>query len=328
MTSIKETKPTQSNKSCGLQYKTFMLVAVVVIAISMYGVEAASAVTVTLDKGIGCGPKYWGVKNFQNEQTGSNSFGRDANCNHVAYYFGRNNTAVLVTRIDGVSDPVQDIAWQAIIQGTDPWGFDGDDTQPQVSNGNFNTLTAEKNFNLKTQWVWSNDLLPNSASSNIKTNYLTNLWFQKSSDANKVLVIDFLWDRLGVNSIDGKWKQESVGSDQDPASGLQYYDPFCEKIGTKDVYHYNIVLDDTTNLLAGTWKELTPNINSYINDAFNQVYTQKNPLTPCSSTGIGGSSTRSSWKVIDQETGIELQIFTANNGGRVKGAYSFSELWY
>ncbi len=248
----------------------------------------------------------------------------------MALYFGRNNTAVLVNRIDGVNDPVEDIAWQAASQGTSPWGWDGDDVQPQISNGNYPVIGANKNFNLKTQWVWSNDLLPDSASSNIKANYLTDIWFRHSTDPNKVLVIDFMWDRLEVNTSTGQWKQGSISGDSDTSTtSQQYYNPFCRKTDTKDVYHYNVVIDNTTNLSAGTWKEITANINNYINEAFNDTYVEKNPSNPCSSLTIsGGSASRSSWNVIDQETGIELQIFTQNHGGRVKGAYSFSELWY
>ncbi len=328
---LNKTNTTQSRKNFILQYKALMLLAtIVVVFISIQEIDAASATTVTLDKGFGCGPKNWGVKNFQNEQTGSNSFGRDASCNQVALYKGRNNTAVLVNRIDGVSDPVNDIAWQAASQGTSPWGWDGDDVSPNIANGNYPVSGANKNFNLKTQWVWSNDLLPDSSSSNIKANFLTDIWFQKASDSNKVLVIDFMWDRLGVNAADGKWKQESIGTDSDTGTpGTQYYDPFCRKTGTKDVYHYNIVIDNTTTLSADTWKEITQNINSYVDDAFNHSYAEKDPGNPCSSLTIsGGSGSRSSWNVLNQESGIELQIFTANNGGRVKGAYSFSELWY
>ncbi len=58
------TKTTQSSKNRRLQYNALLLMAAITVTfISMQGVQAASAVTVTLDKGFGCGPKNWGIKN-------------------------------------------------------------------------------------------------------------------------------------------------------------------------------------------------------------------------------------------------------------------------
>lgn len=308
-----------SEKSRRSDTKT-IIAAILVVALATTSIASAYALTVTLDKGLGCGKKNWGIKNHQNDETGQNTFGMHDNCTTVLnQYKGRNNNVKIHTGISG--GVVEDIAWQAIIQGTDPWG--NSDTSGGALNHNtaFDNLASDQttDYQLKTQWVWTNDKKPATTTSNIKANYLTNIWFDNG--AGKVLVIDFMWDRLGNSN--GNWVQETI-SDQDTgadAPGTQYYVPFCKSEGGEIVYHYNVVLDNTSKTV-NVWTEKTANIESYIANAFAHSY---NMQSGCSNSSPG---TRGSYDIVDQETGIELQIFTAGHSGAVEGGYSFSELWY
>ncbi len=308
----------------------YTLPLIAVIAVTMVGFGTAYALTVTMDKGIGCGPKNWGIKEYQNNDSGTSvAFGYQTNCTTTNFtYHGRSNVATIETEING-SYPVNRIAWASVFQGEDPFGNidtcttcdNGSDTVGHASNHNSNfPEPAEESYDLKIQWIWTNELKPATTTSNIYANYLTDVWLEDTS--NNVVVIDFLVDRL--KNDNGNWAQDQVGN-----VGTTYYTPFCKvddrgtpsTLDDLDVYHYGVIVDTNDSRAVDTWHEITPAVSTYISNAFTATYTQNG----CGSNDPGVIT---SFDVIDQEQGIELQIFTANDDGKVKGAYSFSELWY
>lgn len=301
-----------------------LLVPILAVLVISMSVGTAYALTVTQDKGMGCGSKNWGEREYDNTYTGiDHSFGKNTSCNNVFSFEGRYNTAVMTTALTG-NTAVDDIAWQAIYQGTNPWGENADTDGGATYDNSAFPLDSDQSsdYQLKTQWVWTQDKSPNSSDKSIYANYLTNLWFvwDKEGDHDYFLVIDFLWDQLEEDGDTGNWKQRTV-SDQDTMPGTQYFDIFCEKIDGDTVYHYNVVLDNTSTT-AGTWNEKTANVESVIADAFSYSYDR---LDGCTDSTPGS---RSNFEIVDQESGIELQAQQPGATGTMKGAYSFSELWY
>ena len=302
-----------------------LLVPILAVLVISMTVGTAYAFTITQDKGIGCGAKNWGEREAGNDNTSGSdaSFGKNTSCNNVSSYEGRYNTAVLTNQLSG-SPAVNEIAWQTVYQGTTPWGANAGTNGGATYDNSAFPLDSDQStdYQLKTQWVWTQDESPNSSNKSIYANYLTNLWFvwDKAGSDDYFLVIDFLYDQLEEDGYSGNWKQRTV-SDQDYMPGVQYYDIFCEKINGDTVYHYNVVLDNTSTT-AGTWNEDTTNVESYISNAFSYSY---DTLNGCTDSTPGS---RSSFDIVDQESGIELQAQQSGATGKIKGAYSFSELWY
>ena len=216
------------------------------------------------------------------------------------------------------------IAWSTIYQGTTPWDENADDDGGAVYDNPAFPLDSDQttDYNLKTQWVWTQDESPNNDNDPVYANYLTNLWFvwDKPGPGKYLLVIDFLWDQLEEDGYTGNWKQRHI-SDQDYMPGVQYYDIYCEKPSEDTIYHYNVVLDNTSTT-AGTWNEKTANIERHIANAFAYPYDKTKGCTDST------PGSRSNFDIVNQESGIEVQAQEAGATGTAKGAYSFSELWY
>ncbi|MDE0525667.1 MAG: hypothetical protein OXI27_03615 [Thaumarchaeota archaeon] len=302
--------------------RKIVLPIIIVLAVSMVGMGTAYALTVTQDKGIGCGNRNWGERDHPNN-VGDVDFGKTWWCSNSVSYEGRYNTAVITTELDG--DPEnEDIAWSAIYQGTTPWNENADDDGGAVYDNAAFPLDSDQStdYNLKAQWVWTQDESPNNDNDAVYANYLTNLWFvwDKPGSNDYFLVIDFLWDQLEENGYTGNWKQRYV-HDQDTMPGVQYYDIYCEKINGDTVYHYNVVLDNTSTT-AGTWNERTANIETHIANAFSYSYDRDDECTDST------PGSRSNFDIVNQESGIEVQAQEDGATGTAKGAFSFSELWY
>lgn len=305
-----------------------LLVPILTVLVIGMTVGTAYALTVTEDKGIGCGSKNWGVRDavsLGETSTHASSFGKNTSCTDVSSYQGRYNTAVITTGLTGTPED-QDIAWTAIYQGTTPWGENADtDGGATYDNGAFPLASDQStDYNLKTQWVWTQDASPNSSNKSVYANYLTNLWFvDEQGTYDYFLVIDFLYDQLEQNGTTGDWKQRTVTDVEGGLSGTQYYQIFCDKDSSGNtMYHYNVVLDNSSTT-AGTWYENTANIESHIAAAFSSTY---DILGSCTDSTPGS---RSNFVIVDQESGIEIQSHAASGGtGTAKGAFSFSELWY
>lgn len=302
-------------------------IASLIFTVSGSGMPVAAAIfDVAIDYGIGCGHGYWGVKNYQNDNGFHDDFkfGKLKDCTDnpaEASWFGRDNYVKLAVHNDGAK--AEDIAWQAIIQGNDPWNCPNcaaDNFPPQNSYTDNFPHDATKNYNLRVQWLWTNDLKPEASAGadNLRAYMLTNLWF-KSPNTNRIVVIDFLWDALSNNN--GNWQQKSFIDNDLFATGTQYYDTFCRFDGTYHVYHYNVVLDNEARS-ANTWYEKVVNINTYIDDAFGSHYAQTDG---CSSNDPGA---RSFNEVLDIETGAEIWNRYASDYASFRGGYSFSELYY
>jgi hypothetical protein len=297
-------------------------VMALVITVSGNAMPLAAAITdVVQDYGLGCGNRLWGIKDYQNRETGQWFFGKDSGCSTVLNtYYGRDNVAKIHTAMNtgGQSDI---ITWEAVIQGKDPWNTVGTPA-PVFSNANF-PASSTNNYNLRAQWTWTTDKAPISA--NIKANYLTDLWFK---NGNNYLVIDFMWMQL-KNNGSGTWMQVNPVPDYDGNSlnGVQYSNFFCSRELSADhvtyanVYHYNVLLENGVSHAKNLWAEKSANINSYISDAFNNSYSTSGGCT-ASSPGL-----RSGYSITGVESGIEL-LGSAGEQGRVEGGYSMTELSY
>lgn len=312
---------------------------VLIVAASGTGMPlAAAVVTANEEVGVGCGIGYWGVKNYQNptyDDTNpvfADKFGKLDTCAdnpNRSTWIDRDNYFEAKVRNDGAT--AGKIAWQAIIQGEDPWGTPWNPstenkapTKRTQATDKFPILSTN-DYTLKGQWIWTNDLKPTPTNADGTTTawYLTNIWL-KDIDAptsNNYVVIDFMWD--AVTDSGGNWVQKSY-TDQDPsASGNQYSDTFCNDSDGDGivVYHHNVILD-ITNVAANTWWERSTNINTYLNDAFNSHYDL---TTGCTSTDPG---TRSNFKIVGIETGIEIYNSVAGASASAKGGFSMTELTY
>lgn len=317
------TKQTASNIK--FQASLVALIAIMSVTMSLDSVYATT--TVTNNPAISCGSEHWGLKEHDGAGTAGPGSFTDTNhdCTNDTTYKSRTNAAKLQVELDSTVNQYE-ISWDAVFQGEDPWGItDNDEGNAENHNSAFDSLSSTHNYNLKTQWVWTNDQTPYSGDSdNVAANFLTNLWFQK--DANTILVIDFLVDRL--ESDDGDWVQASI-SDASPwwlsgADGLQYYEPFCKKVDGITEYHFNVVLD-TNNRAADSWWESVANVDDEIDEAFDWT-GYINEGSTCSSTDPGN---RSDYDIVDQETGIEIQALEDLTGtSNVEGGFSWSELYY
>ena len=291
-------------------------------------IGTAYAITDTEDKNHLCGNNYWGEREYQNDFSGDDVvFGKTWQCNNLASFEGRYNTAKITTEMTG--NPSQyDIAYSAAYQGTTPWDKNADQDGGAVNDNTAFPLDSDpsSDYNLKTQWVWTQTGSPNSSNDSIYANFLTNLWFTNDVTGTNpdkyFVVIDFLYDQLEEDGTSGDWKQRTVWDTEWWIPGTQYYDIFCnEDPDGNFIYHCNVVLDNS-GTSAGTWNEYTGNIDSYIDDAFSESYDQTNG---CNDSTPGN---RGDFDLVDQESGIELQAQESGATGKVIGGYSFSELWH
>ncbi|NWG37537.1 hypothetical protein [Nitrososphaera sp.] len=293
------------------------------------------------DPGFGCGDSYWGIKSGQYEYD-QYKYGKEDNnnnCGTILYtYYGRTNIVKLHTFLPGDMSQQYATQWQAAIQGTDPWGNYGQyawEHPPEILNGNgaFPASTSPS-YNLKAQWLWTNDAKP--LTDNVYANYLTNLWLVNT---NSYIVIDFMWMQLKSNgSSPYSWVQNIVtdqssttkGNTANPASGIQYYQPYCDREpgagGTyKNVYHYNVVLDNTSHG-SGQWIEKVASINSILTQATTYGgYVQAGPFGNCTTLTPG---TRSSYSIVDVESGIEVAAGSYGKSGKAEGGFSNTDLYY
>ena len=339
---------TIKNNKIGKHIKTFLLSAALmtlIISASGMGIPYAAAITEkTLDPGLGSGNNWWGVKASTLSESNQYWFGKLSNGSvnpaHPSGYKGRTNVLFIHEFRPGDNTKQFAIEWQAAIQGKDPWNNNGGNPNgiaPLISNSNFPApATAPSAYNLKAQWIWTNDKLP--LTDQINANYLTDLWFCKvdasnnCTNASDFIVIDFMFEQLKSSGNNGVWQQNIV-SDADIlfTPGTQYYTPYCN-IETKSginhhVYHYDVVVDNTSHG-SGTWNEKIANVDQYITDAFNHSYASGGSGGCTHTIPDGATGHRSSFKIVDQETGIELSAQNFGKSGRVEGGISNSDLYY
>ena len=298
-----------------------IVMSILITTIVIISMESAYAFTMTLDHGLGCGSRNWGIKEYQNDYSGiAVDFGRTHSCTTDFTFHGRSNVAIIENEIND-NYPSQHISWVAIFQGEDPFGNKDNQNGHAKYHNTIFPKSATYDYNIKVQWLWTNDKKPEYSFSNIYANYLFDLWLEETS-GNNVVVIDLLVDRLKNNN--GNWAQDSVGN-----VGTTYYPPFCkvDDRGTRsthddlEVYHYGIIVDSNDSRVKDVWHEITVDISRYISDAFRVSYVQND----CNSRYPGSVN---SYVIENQEQGIELQNFRYGDEGAVKGAYSWSELWY
>lgn len=297
------------------------------VALAATGIDPEKVI----DPGIGCGNKYWGIKT-DTDLAGTWAWGKNTDCSvntSQPAIGGRTNYVKIYADHDAPNEKFS-ISWQAIIQGKDPWGNDGSlpgGTVPQFPNTSFPAL-ATNDYTLKAQWYWTNNQRP--ATQNLFANYLTNLWLKSD---NNLIVIDFLWMQLKpTTTAPYDWMQNIVtdqsssvrGNTANPANGVQYYQPSCHIEGapgggTTHVYHYNIVLDNTSHG-SNQWIEQISNINSYISNAISYSgYTaplNKNGEQCSILTPNIHPNPRSYYTITGIETGIELSAAEAGANGR------------
>ncbi len=144
-------------------------------------------VDVTLDPFISCGQTRWGVKNWQNQSGVNAVFGRNNSC-------GPSGAGIIVDRTNYIKVTTKNStslqgAWQAGIQGTDPWGTkDTDGTQPAVNHNTVMPLSSGLFYQLEVQYLWyrSATSKPASSTANVMANMLVNFWF---GDKTKKVIV-------------------------------------------------------------------------------------------------------------------------------------------
>jgi hypothetical protein len=305
----------------------FLLLLVLPIQTCISEVVAAEArSTVTFDPGFGCGNKYWGIKNYQNKVSENTSavppiFGRlsgDCTDNTAAPPIpdtsseGIRNYARLHAETTNSSN--ESIAWQATFQGVDPWGFNATRDGQALANNNLFPLSAELNYSLDVTYLWINDnnSRPHGTYDNLKAGVLVDLWFAENYDdnddysssnnpspqpSNSVLVIDLALANL--ENVNGRWRQDPYLWE-----GVQYYEPFAQKLDNGQlVYYYNVVIDvDGKN--PGVWYHLLPtkypkSLDHIISDAFSYDYRFKDGIP-------APSLERQNFNLVDIEAGAEV----------------------
>lgn len=294
------------------------------------GMPIVSALTdKTLDDGIGCGNQYWGIKSGLPENNYW-FFGKGTDCTTILNtYYSRTNVAKLHTDLPGDGSQQFATQWEAIIQGKDPWNNDGSyqnaGKAPITANSNFPITSIGSSYNLKTQWLWTNDVIPQTDS--VNANYLTNLWLK---NGNSYMVLDFMWEQLkSPSSSPYSWSQNVVTDVDSTDSGVQYYIPYCDKelsadgINTIDVYHYNVVLDNTLHG-SGAWNQADVPIGSLIDNALGHTYGTGGNGVSCTNANPGAKST---YQITDVESGIEVAAHGFGKAGRAEGGYSYTELY-
>lgn len=321
---------------------------ILIIAASGTGIPIVAAITEkTIDPGLGCGNNWWGVKASSLPESNMYWFGKKTDCTvdpaRPTGYKNRTNVLFIHEFRPGDSSQQFAIEWQGAIQGKDPWGNNGslnNGKAPKVANTNFPApaTPSSGSYNLKAQWLWTNDVKP--LTDQINANFLTNLWFCKV-DVNKncpytsdYMVIDFVWMQLKSTGNSGSWAQNIVSDADSSSPGTQVYVAYCESVKASDnihntnVYHYSIVLDNTSHG-SNQWIEKISNVNQYITDAFNHSYPHGGAGGTCThNIPDGATGHRSLFSITDQETGIELSAQNFGKSGRVEGGISNSDLYY
>jgi hypothetical protein len=167
---------------------------------------------VTFNSQFQCGDKYWAIKNWGNKRSEDYSFGRSGDCsdNELQPRIPANINDGLRHYARVASETIdsdrKSLAWQAVIQGRDPWGNSNNSTY-----SNKFPLPTQLDYNLEVSYLWFNDNTSKPWYGNVKANLLVNLWFvdaasPKTYDGQfkNVLVIDFAYANL-VNNGNGQW---------------------------------------------------------------------------------------------------------------------------
>lgn len=308
-----------------VQFAGIVGAAVVGIFVA-YFLIGQSTTLVTNDQWFTYGHNYWGNKNHQNSYDGIVSFYCKNNAGEVdqscadGLLDGRTNYVIHTTTKSG---DVQ-MAWQASIQGTDPWGTSDVGTGAKTRNAHFDTLYADKDYQLQVQYAWFDDSVsspsPQAANGTISANLLTDLWFrnQQGGRTNNLVVLDFALANL-VNE-NGRWVLVENTIDQ------PYSPPYREWLGTDCIYHYSVVVDN--NQQANEWRQTElRNIGPDIEKAFSASYADLGKAGDCPISPPDG---RDSYRLLDIETGAEVFSFETGEEyyGTIKGAFSLSLLQY
>jgi hypothetical protein len=278
-----------------------------------------AAYDVVLDYGFGCGNRNWRIKNYQNEESNSYIFGYRSDCatQWGSTYHGRQNYVKLHVAIDNSNHPQWYIAWEAGIQGIDPWGTSDTSTGAGYHDTRF-PASSWNSYNLHVQWIWTNDARP-ATSSNIHAHYLTDLWFvNPSSNPKRAVAIDFLWTCL--KNVNGVWVQQTDFTDW-----YCKFTPYCGLVNGFDTYHYAVVLPAAGNKQGSAqWNDAKVNVGLYIAMAFGATYGNDPSSSKCKSSSPGSIG---GYSIYDLESGIELQIGSSGQTGRIEGGFSMSELF-
>jgi hypothetical protein len=286
---------------------------------------------ITHDPGFGCSNKYWGIKNYQNQNERDPAFGKNNDCNDnpnepsIPEESGIKNYIKVMAETEKTTQ--ESIAWQAAIQGIDPWGYDSKNNGGALNNNDGFQLSPDLDYQLKVQYLWFDDNTsrPQNANDNLKASLLVDLWFADTASPRitdglykNVLVIDLAFANLENDG--GKWRQDSYLWE-----GVQYFRPYAEK--NKDngqtIYYYNIVLDiDGKNPMV--WyapsSQYSKSIKEIINDAFSYSYKSLNNEkidTPI----------KSDYKLVDVEIGAEVWNDIGARG-TIVAAFSECKLTY
>jgi hypothetical protein len=286
---------------------------------------------ITYDPGFGCSNKYWGTKNYQNGNELNPAFGRNNDCNDnpnepsLPDESGIKNYIKVMAETGETTQ--ESIAWQAAIQGTDPWGYDSKNNGGALNHNDRFQLSPDLDYDLKVQYLWFDDSTsrPQNANDNLKASLLVDLWFADTASPRttdglykNVLVIDLAFANLENDG--GKWRQDTYLWE-----GVQYFRPYAEKNNDngQTIYYYNIVLDtDGKNPMV--WyapsSQYNKSIKEIINDAFSYSYKSLNNEkidTPI----------KSNYKLVDVEMGAEVWNDVGARG-TIVAAFSECKLTY
>lgn len=298
---------------------------VLVMMMVTSGVVPAYAIThLPMDEWISYGPLEWAVKNYQNEMYDDGEFGRDTDASDsgVSTECDGSFTNFIKLQVEHDGAFTDKIAWQGIMQGTDPWGnAHSEDTFPfgtpenniykavdeDGSDDNLPT-SGTQSVTVDTAWCWTDNFQPDASSDNVKANFLVDLWYYDSTN-DQAVVIDLMVDRLYNNG--GTWAQDNAFNVGDNYSTPKY----SGTTNGVDVWHYGVVVEDTSTS-ANTRYTFSSNVNDYINDAFNYDYTGSDP------------GSRSNFQLVSVECGIEITGGSSSDGGKAEGQYYKCDVRY
>jgi hypothetical protein len=287
---------------------------------------------ITYDPGFICGNKYWGIKNYQNSNDSNYKFGKDENCSNnnlkepaIPNEGGIRNYVKVTTHKNADR---QYAAWQAAIQGTDPWKFDAKNNGAAIHANDKFPLDSDLDYRLDVQYLWFSDNVSKPSNSNnnssAQANLLVDLWFvdtvsPKTSDGQykNVLVIEA--SLANLENAGDKWKQTSY-----TWNGGVYYKPFIEKnksFPNQTIYHYPLVLD-SSGKNPMKWYTSSTSLKEFINDAFNYNYELNS-----NNSHLVQKPVKQNYKLVDFELGAQLNGSKGDSGTLV-AAFSMSKLTY
>jgi hypothetical protein len=289
---------------------------------------------VTRDSEFECGNKFWGIRDHRNFYQGAQHiFAKSSDCRmndsapSMPNENGTTNYLKLVSQNKNNDD--EDIAFEAGLQGTTPWGFNSKDDGGAALSNEMMPLPTDLDYQLEAEYMWlDNEISRPSEEGNVKANLNVDLWFADTKSPRtedgqykNIMIIDFSFANL--ENRDGHWRIRDSA-----VEGQSYFRPyaFLDDNG-QTRYTFNAVLD-TDGKEPGKWYAPSPStytktIKQFIDDAFNYEYETKDGESQRVDNPV-----KSNYELIDIEAGAEVWTENKESSGTIVAGYSKVKLMY